>query len=86
MKAFLFVLLLLAAAAGGWYYYTIYQPQAAQDQTVADLRNTGTAWMSWLVDQVTQGPAGPHAKRSTGHHLSAHERIANRTNPVHATG
>lgn len=32
--------------------------KAKQKRTVADLRNTGTAWMSWLTDQVGAASAG----------------------------
>ena len=67
MKAFLVALILLGAAAGGWYYYSIYQPQAAQKRTVYDIRNIGTAWMSWLTDQVTQGPEGPSQTETSVH-------------------
>ena len=29
--------------------------KAKQKRTVADLRDTGTAWMSWLTDQLPLG-------------------------------
>lgn len=32
--------------------------KAKQKRTVADARNTGTAWMSWLTDQVGAASAG----------------------------
>ena len=32
--------------------------KAKQKRTVADMRNTGTAWMSWLTDQVGSASAG----------------------------
>ncbi len=32
--------------------------KAKQKRTVADVRNTGTAWMSWLTDQVGAASAG----------------------------
>ncbi len=32
--------------------------KAKQKRTVADMRNTGTAWMSWLTDQVGAASAG----------------------------
>ncbi len=32
--------------------------KAKQKKTVADMRNTGTAWMSWLTDQVGTASAG----------------------------
>lgn len=32
--------------------------KAKQKRTTADMRNTGTAWMSWLTDQVGAASAG----------------------------
>ena len=32
--------------------------KAKQKRSVADIRNTGTAWMSWLTDQVGAASAG----------------------------
>ena len=32
--------------------------KAKQKRTVADMRNTGTAWMSWLTDQIGAASAG----------------------------
>jgi len=32
--------------------------KAKQKRTVADMRNIGTAWMSWLTDMVSAGAAG----------------------------
>ncbi len=32
--------------------------KAKQKRTVADIRNTGTAWMAWLTDQVGGAAAG----------------------------
>ena len=32
--------------------------KAKQKSTVADIRNIGTAWMSWVTDQVSAGAAG----------------------------
>lgn len=32
--------------------------KAKQKRTVADMRNTGTAWMSWLTDQLSAASAG----------------------------
>ncbi len=32
--------------------------KAKQKRTVSDIRNTGTAWMSWLTDQVGAASAG----------------------------
>lgn len=36
--------------------------KAKQKRTVADMRNTGTAWMSWLTDQVGAASAGSTTK------------------------
>ena len=36
--------------------------KAKQKRTVADLRDTGTAWMSWLTDQVGAASAGASTK------------------------
>jgi len=38
--------------------------KAKQKRTVSDLRNVGTAWMSWLTDQVSAAAAGgqPYAQ------------------------
>jgi prepilin-type N-terminal cleavage/methylation domain-containing protein len=32
--------------------------KAKQKRTMADMRNTGTAWMSWVTDQVSAAAAG----------------------------
>ena len=39
--------------------------KAKQKRTVADIRNTGTAWMSWLTDQVGAASAGAGKTYST---------------------
>lgn len=39
--------------------------KAKQKRTVSDLRNTGTAWMSWLTDQVGAASAGGTKTYST---------------------
>jgi len=36
--------------------------KAKQKRTVADIRNTGNAWMSWLTDQVSAAAAGAATK------------------------
>ena len=40
--------------------------KAKQRRTVADMRNVGTAWMSWLTDQVTASSAGAGKTWSSG--------------------
>ena len=40
--------------------------KAKQKRTVADVRNTGTAWMSWLTDQVGAASAGATKKYDAG--------------------
>lgn len=56
MKKLIALVVVAGIAAGGWYLYTHNwlpaQEKAKQKQTVSDVRNTGTAWMSWLTDQV----------------------------------
>ena len=43
--------------------------KAKQKRTVADIRNTGTAWMSWLTDAVGAAAAGSGAKTyNAGNH------------------
>ena len=32
--------------------------KSKQKRTMADMRNTGTAWTSWLTDQLSAGAAG----------------------------
>ena len=39
--------------------------KAKQKRTVADIRNTGTAWMSWLTDQVGAASAGQAKQYNT---------------------
>ena len=46
------LLVLLAAAPG-----PAATDSAASAATLADMRNVGTAMMSWLVDQIVDGPA-----------------------------
>jgi prepilin-type N-terminal cleavage/methylation domain-containing protein len=40
--------------------------KAKQKRTVADVRNTGTAWMSWLTDQVGAASAGASRTYNAG--------------------
>lgn len=40
--------------------------KAKQKRTVADIRNTGTSWMSWLTDQVGGASAGAGSYVATG--------------------
>ncbi len=63
MKKFLLLLiLLLLLAAGGWYFLQVNTK--AQKQTVTDLRNTGTAWMSWLTDESSNPESIPDLIKS----------------------
>ncbi|MEM6453620.1 MAG: prepilin-type N-terminal cleavage/methylation domain-containing protein [Acidobacteriota bacterium] len=39
--------------------------KAKQKRTVSDIRNTGTAWMSWLTDQVGAASAGQTTQQYT---------------------
>ena len=43
--------------------------KAKQKRTVADVRNTGTAWMSWLTDQVGAASAGAEKKYDASEHV-----------------
>lgn len=40
--------------------------KSKQKRTIADMRNTGTAWMSWLTDQVGAASAGAGTKMYPG--------------------
>ena len=42
--------------------------KAKQKRTVSDARNAGTAWMSWLTDQVGAASAGAAKTYSGGQH------------------
>lgn len=42
--------------------------KAKQKRTVSDIRNTGTAWMSWLTDQVGAASAGAAKTYNAGDH------------------
>lgn len=42
--------------------------KAKQKRTVADIRNTGTSWMSWLTDQVGSASAGTAKVYDTSNH------------------
>lgn len=37
--------------------------KAKQKRTMAEMRNTGTSWMSWLTDQVSAAAAGQTAQQ-----------------------
>lgn len=50
--------------------------KAKQKRTVSDARNTGTAWMSWLTDQVGAASAGAgKIYAGAGHTLEDYEVI-----------
>jgi len=40
--------------------------KAKQKRTMADMRNTGTAWLSWVTDQVSAAAAGGTVKTWDG--------------------
>ncbi|MEM1179319.1 MAG: prepilin-type N-terminal cleavage/methylation domain-containing protein [Acidobacteriota bacterium] len=40
--------------------------KAKQKRTVADMRNVGTSWMSWLTDQIGAASAGQDKKYDAG--------------------
>ena len=41
--------------------------KAKQKATVADVRNIGTAWYSWMTDQASASAAGQAANHVNGH-------------------
>ncbi|GMU64001.1 MAG: hypothetical protein AMXMBFR36_02750 [Acidobacteriota bacterium] len=43
--------------------------KAKQKRTVADMRNTGTAWLSWVTDQASAAAAGQGSTQWTGNGL-----------------
>ena len=44
--------------------------KAKQKRTSSDMRNTGTAWLSWLTDQVGAASAGATKQYSTAGHTT----------------
>lgn len=44
--------------------------KAKQKRTVSDMRNAGTAWMSWLTDQVGAASAGAGKRYDASKHAS----------------
>ena len=40
--------------------------KAKQKRTMADMRNTGTSWMSWITDQVSAAAAGGTSSWDSG--------------------
>lgn len=55
-----------------------------QKRTVADVRNTGTAWMAWLTDQVGGASAGSATTKiynSNSHQPVAYEVLFNYLHP-----
>lgn len=57
-KVLLIALVVVSIAASAWYFL-IYRDQAAQKQTMTDMRNVGGALFSWLTDQVGSIPEEP---------------------------
>ena len=56
--------------------------KARQKRTVADVRNVGTAWMSWLTDQVGAASGGSAKVYPTGdHNALAYSELFNYLNP-----
>ncbi|MEZ5304339.1 MAG: hypothetical protein R3F11_27405 [Verrucomicrobiales bacterium] len=86
-KAVLTLVVVGAGAAGVWYYLNHQKSTSApapapvpaitdadaQKKTVEDIRNMGTAWMSWLTDQVGENepPDIPPLKRELERDLMA---------------
>jgi len=56
--------------------------KAKQKRTVADIRNTGTAWMSWLTDQVGAASAGGAKKYdATNHQALTYQQLFDYLHP-----
>jgi len=58
--------------------------KAKQKRTVADVRDTGTAWMSWLTDQVgaaSAGQSGPKVYVTTGFSQVSYSELFNYLHP-----
>ena len=57
--------------------------KAKQKRTVADARNTGTAWMSWLTDQVGAASAGATKNyRAGGYSTVSYATLFNYMHPT----
>lgn len=56
--------------------------KAKQKRTVADMRNTGTAWMSWLTDQVGAASAGAQKQYpGSNHNAKTYQEVFGYLNP-----
>ena len=56
--------------------------KAKQKRTVADMRNTGTAWMSWLTDQVGAASAGADKQYdASAYNSKSYEEVFNYLHP-----
>ena len=58
--------------------------KAKQKRTVADVRDTGTAWMSWLTDQVgaaSAGQSGPKVYIASSHASVSYTMLFNYLHP-----
>ena len=56
--------------------------KAKQKRTMADMRNTGTSWMSWITDQVSAAAAGATSSWSpTGYTLITRDNLFSTLHP-----
>ncbi|MCB1008157.1 MAG: prepilin-type N-terminal cleavage/methylation domain-containing protein [Acidobacteria bacterium] len=56
--------------------------KAKQKRTMADMRNTGTAWLSWVTDQVSAAAAGGAVSTWDG---TAFTEVSNLADTLHPT-
>lgn len=56
--------------------------KAKQKRTVSDCRNVGTAWMSWLTDQVSAAAAGGQPYDASAFVTIAYDTLQDHLNPA----
>lgn len=56
--------------------------KAKQKRTMADMRNTGTAWLSWVTDQVSAAAAGGAITTWDGSNYDAVDDLAETLHPT----
>lgn len=68
MKKFvLFIIIVGIGAAAAYYYFLPALEKAKAKRTLSDIRNVGTAMMSWLTDQVGQNERPGRSQPQPGH-------------------
>jgi len=56
--------------------------KAKQKRTMADMRNTGTAWLSWVTDQVSAAAAGGAVSTWDGNAFTPVDNLADTLHPT----